>query len=187
LRDALLDAGIEQLGTHGYAATGVAAIAAAASAPKGSFYTHFHSKEAIAIEALARYGQGRRLELLIEPGVPALERIRKHLTHLRNDLAAYEFRRGCMIGNFAAESPAGAPGLITVITSAFTQWRTALIEAIRDGQDNGEIDSRIDAVATAALIIDAWEGAAIRAKALGDPDPVDNVVHSVFDRLLSVP
>jgi TetR/AcrR family transcriptional regulator, transcriptional repressor for nem operon len=184
LREALLDAGFDQLHATGYAATGVAVIASAARAPKGSFYNHFRSKEALAVEVLTRYGQGRRLELLNQPGVPALQRIHNHLAHLRTDLAAHDYRRGCMFGNFAAESPADAPQLTAAVAAAINQWRNMLAEAIRDGQAGSEIADSIEADAAAALIVDAWEGAALRAKAIGESTPVDNVIALVFSRIL---
>ncbi|TFV54960.1 TetR family transcriptional regulator [Mycobacterium sp. PS03-16] len=187
LRDALLDAGFDELHAGGYAGTGVAAIAAAAGAPKGSFYNHFRSKEALAVEVLARYGRQRRLDLLTEPGVPARQRIGNHLDHLRADLAAHGFRRGCMYGNFAAEAPADAPEVTAAVAAALERWRTALAGTIRDGQQAGEIDAGLDAGAAAQLIVDAWEGAALRAKTTGDSAPVDNVAALVSDRILSVP
>ena len=184
LRDALLDAGFDELSAGGYAATGVATIAAAAGAPKGSFYNHFHSKEALALEVLSRYGEGRRLELLTEPGVPALQRIRSHLAHLKADLAAHDYRRGCMFGNFAAEAPSGAPALTAAVAAAMNSWHSALSEAIRDGQQAGEISRDVEADGAAELIVDSWEGAALRAKLTGDGAPVDKVVRLIFERIL---
>jgi TetR/AcrR family transcriptional repressor of nem operon len=182
----LLDAGFDELHAGGYVGTGVAAIAAAAHAPKGSFYNHFRSKEALAVEVLARYGQGRRLDLLDQPGVPALRRIRDHLDHLRADLAAHGYRRGCMYGNFAAEAPTDAPEVTAAVTAALVRWAARLAATIRDGQQAGDIGTDIDADAAAQLIVDAWEGAALRAKAAGDGAPIDNVSALVFDRILSV-
>ncbi|MBX9396731.1 TetR/AcrR family transcriptional regulator [Streptomyces sp. TRM72054] len=52
--------------SRGYAATGVKDITDAAGAPKGSFYNHFKSKE-----ALDRYGATRRKRpSRIQPGLP---------------------------------------------------------------------------------------------------------------------
>lgn len=185
LRDALLDAGADVLGIAGYTATGVAAIAAAAGAPKGSFYNHFPSKEALAVEVLNRYGQGRRLDLLDETGVPAVQRIRNHLQHLKTDLAAHDYRRGCMFGNFAAESPDTAPELSAAVAAALDNWRRALARAIRDGQGHGEIPD-FDADAAAAMIVDSWEGAALRAKLADSGHPIENVMELVFGRILGV-
>ncbi|MDT5334751.1 MAG: TetR/AcrR family transcriptional regulator, transcriptional repressor for nem operon [Mycobacterium sp.] len=186
LRDALLDAGFEQLYAGGYAATGVATIAAAANAPKGSFYNHFRSKEALAVEVLGRYGQGRRLELLGEPGVSAVQRIRNHLDHMRDDLAEHGYRRGCMFGNFAAEAPTGAPEVTALVSAALSRWRSLLAAAIGDGQRAGDIADDVDPDSAAQIIIDAWEGAAMRAKVIGASTPIDNVNDLVFSRILSV-
>ena len=187
LRDALLDAAFDQLHAGGYSATGVAAIAAAAHAPKGSFYNHFRSKEALTIEVLERYGRTRRLDLLADDAVTPTQRIRNHLAHLRQDLAAHDYRRGCMFGNFAAENPAVAPTVTATVAASFDAWRGALAEAIRAGQAAGEFDTGIDPVNAAELIVDAWEGAALRAKGLGDGAPVDNVIEFVFGRVLVPP
>lgn len=185
LREALLEAGADHLHAAGYSATGVAVIAAAAGAPKGSFYNHFRSKDALAVEVLTRYGQTRRLEMLSEPDVPALERIANHLAHLRSDLADHDYRRGCMFGNIAAESPADAPVLTAAVAEAFVRWRTLLAEAIRSGQRDDEITTGIDADAAAGFIIDAWEGAALRAKALGDGTSVDDAIKFILTRILN--
>ncbi|WP_406424298.1 TetR/AcrR family transcriptional regulator [Streptomyces sp. NBC_00873] len=49
LRENLITAAVEQFHIHGYAAAGVKDITDAAGAPKGSFYNHFESKEALAV------------------------------------------------------------------------------------------------------------------------------------------
>jgi TetR/AcrR family transcriptional repressor of nem operon len=185
LREALLDAGADHLHATGYAATGVAVIAASARAPKGSFYNHFRSKDALAVEVLSRYGQTRGLELLSEPGVPALQRIRNHLAHLRSDLAVHDYRRGCMFGNFAAEAPVGAPALTAAVAAAVDRWRTLLAQTIRSGQSHDEIATDIDADAAAGFVIDAWEGAALRAKVLGDGTPVENATQFILGKILA--
>ena len=48
-----------------------------------------------------------------------------------------------------------------------------------------EITTGIDADAAAGFIIDAWEGAALRAKALGDGAPVDHATQFVLSRFLN--
>ncbi|MDO3638565.1 TetR family transcriptional regulator C-terminal domain-containing protein, partial [Mycolicibacterium arseniciresistens] len=69
---------------------------------------------------------------------------------------------------------------------ALERWRSVLAAAIRDGQQSGEFAPDIDAGAAAELIVDAWEGAALRAKSTGESTPIDNVTALIFDRILSV-
>ena len=56
-REALIDAGIEQLSVHGYHGTGIKQILDDVKVPKGSFYNFFASKEAFVAEVIGHYSQ----------------------------------------------------------------------------------------------------------------------------------
>ena len=80
LREQLLEAGLDTLHRKGFNATSVQDITDAAGAPKGSFYNHFESKEALAAEALRAYvekGRARR-EILRDTKLPPLRRLRRY-------------------------------------------------------------------------------------------------------------
>jgi TetR/AcrR family transcriptional regulator, transcriptional repressor for nem operon len=58
---------------RGFNAVGVQDITDAAGVPKGSFYNHFESKEALGAEVVERYGADEtRREILTDPGVGGL-------------------------------------------------------------------------------------------------------------------
>jgi TetR/AcrR family transcriptional repressor of nem operon len=185
LREALVDAAFNELHANGYAATGVAAIAAAAQAPKGSFYNHFPSKEALAVEVLSRYGQSRRLDMLSDSAASPLQRIRNHVDYLRQDLAVHDYRRGCMLGNFAAEGPVDASAVTDAVAAGLELWRQTLAEAIRQAQDAAEVGRHFDPDAAAQFVVDAWEGAALRAKTAGDRTPIENAIDMIFRQVLT--
>jgi TetR/AcrR family transcriptional repressor of nem operon len=185
LKEAFLDAGMLELHTRGYSATGVSSVAERAGGPKGSFYNHFGSKEDFAVAVIGRYAEGRRLEMLTDPSVPPLDRIRAHFAHLQADLAAHDYARGCMFGNFAAEVAGTNERLRGVVDFAFDRWATLLAGAIDEARTAGEVSTDLDPAATAQLLIDAWEGAALRAKATGNSTPLDNVLALAFTVLLA--
>jgi len=185
LREAFLDAGMLELHTRGYSATGVSSVAARAGGPKGSFYNHFDSKEDFAAAVMGRYGEGRRLDMLADRSVAPLERVRAHFAHLRSDLARHEYARGCMFGNFAAEVAGTNQRLGEIVDTAFGQWVSLLAEAIDEARAAGDIAADVDPAGTAQLLVDAWEGAALRAKAAGSPAPLDNVLAFAFTTLLA--
>src|SRR6516162_778949 len=54
VRERLLDAGLETLHRRGFNGCGVQEITEAAGVPKGSFYNHFESKEAMAAKMAKR-------------------------------------------------------------------------------------------------------------------------------------
>ena len=55
IREALIQAGIEQLSLHGYHGTGIKQILDEVNVPKGSFYNFFASKEAFVAELICHY------------------------------------------------------------------------------------------------------------------------------------
>jgi len=57
VRERLLDAGVEIFHRCGFNGCGVQEITDAAGVPKGSFYNHFASKEALGAAVLDRYWQ----------------------------------------------------------------------------------------------------------------------------------
>ena len=59
VRERLLDAGVEIFHRCGFNGCGVQEITEAAGVPKGSFYNHFASKEALGAAVLDRYWHQR--------------------------------------------------------------------------------------------------------------------------------
>ena len=76
VKDEIVTAAVETLHRKGFNGTSVQDITDAAGAPKGSFYNHFESKEALAAEAVRRYREkGRvRLSILQDAKLPPLFR-----------------------------------------------------------------------------------------------------------------
>ena len=83
-REVLLEAAIACFAQHGYDATGVAEICAAAGMSKGAFYHHFPSKQALFLELLNRWlsdldEQIRAVRASAGTTVKALERMSQML------------------------------------------------------------------------------------------------------------
>lgn len=187
LKAALVDAAEEEFRANGYTATGVATITARASAPKGSFYNHFSSKEELAGVVLDRYAEGRRIGILSDEGRSPLTRIHGHFEHLREDLERSEFSQGCLFGAFAAEITDANRALRSRVRGAFDAWRSALACAIGQAKAAGEVADSVDPVSAADLLVDAWEGAALRARASGTSAPIDNIMTTALRLILPPP
>ncbi|ARB31325.1 TetR/AcrR family transcriptional regulator [Pseudomonas tolaasii] len=71
VRKQLIDAGLETLHLSGFNGCAVQDITRAAGVPKGSFYNHFESKEALALFVLERFWEGgaERRARLLDPSV----------------------------------------------------------------------------------------------------------------------
>src|ERR1700735_3447931 len=106
VRGRLLQAGVATFRSAGFNGCSVQDITEAAGVPKGSFYNHFDSKEALGAAALDHYwtdGACERLQILAEPGRPPLEKLRLYFEQIVADMEKIGFTCGCLLGNLAAE------------------------------------------------------------------------------------
>jgi TetR/AcrR family transcriptional repressor of nem operon len=185
MREEIVDAAIDQFHTYGFNAAGVKDITDAAGVPKGSFYNHFESKEALAVIALERYGSTRRLAELAETSVPALRRLREHFAFLREENESRDYTRGCLIGDFGNEISDHSPVIREAVEASLRTWAAAIAGAIADGQREGTIRASIDPNITARFIIAAWEGSLTTMRAERTSTALDEFFSVVFDSLLA--
>jgi TetR/AcrR family transcriptional repressor of nem operon len=186
LRDALLGAAAAEFHEKGYSATGVAAIAVRAGAPKGSFYNHFPSKDALGVLVVEQYAQTRRTHILLDPGTEPLDALRKHFDYLRADLAQHDYALGCLLGNFAAEVARSGTQVDTAVRDSLTVWLGAIAVPVRRLADQGDLPAGADPDQVARALGSAWEGAALLAKATGNAQPIDDFFAVTFPRTLGL-
>jgi len=173
-REKILDAGLEVFYTNGFHGSGVQDVVDRAGVPKGSFYNHFKSKEALGLEVLETYwsaGNDARSELRAISRAP-LKRIDRHLARLGYD------KNGCLIGNFSAEL-AGIDQFRNRIVELFQSWKTELAACIKDGQQDGTIRDDADAENLAEYVIEGMQGAQLKAKIDQDPAVVERFRNSI--------
>ena len=184
LREKLASSAVETLHSHGFTGCSIQDITEAAGVPKGSFFNHFENKEDLAIDALRRYLEGTRSDLLFEEGVPPLERLKNHFSFLSERLLSYGFERGCMLGLFAAEMSQDYPKMREELRLVFETWCSAVEQVLREAQARGEVDPRYDAGQMARFLVNAWEGATIRLKITRDRSPIDDFMNTAFKAML---
>jgi TetR/AcrR family transcriptional repressor of nem operon len=186
-RAPLIEQGVELVHRDGFASSGVAAIAAAAGAPKGSFYNHFASKDAFGVAVLDHYFAGVRTALkatIDAPGRPPLARVRAYFALLRELAAADGYARGCLIGNLSAEVAPSSAAMRAHLGALVVEWTDAIARAIAEAQAGGDVRSPAAARTLAALLLDAWQGALLRAKVERSPAPLDAFLDVLLPSLL---
>jgi TetR/AcrR family transcriptional repressor of nem operon len=110
VHDKLLNAAFKCFIAQGYKGTTIEDIAGTARVFKGSFYNHFKSKEALAIEVVNRYEHGVTASLSLQGPPSPLQRLRKHFESLAAVFEESDYRHGCLMNNFSAEiSHTGKP------------------------------------------------------------------------------
>lgn len=184
VREEIVEAAVDEFHARGFNAAGVKIITDAAGVPKGSFYNHFESKEALAVVALERYAAGRGLEALADRTVDPLLRLRRHFELLRREMEDSRFTRGCMFGNFGTEIVDHSGTVRTAVQRGMKRWSASIAQVLTEAVRAGEIDAGIDPKETALFILSAWQGALIMARAARSGAAFDGFFSQVFDRLL---
>jgi TetR/AcrR family transcriptional regulator, transcriptional repressor for nem operon len=185
VREQILQAGMKCLTERGFNAVGVQDITDAAGVPKGSFYNHFESKEALGAEIVARYGDNEtRREILKNPNVPPLQRLRRHFERISALFEDSHFTRNCILGGFSSELANQSEPIRENLRKLYAQWTKDLETVIAEAQQKGDIANKTKAMEIAALLLDGYEGALLRARVERSRKPFDRFMKFVFGQIL---
>lgn len=184
MREAIVGAAVEQFHSRGFNAAGVKDITDAAGVPKGSFYNHFASKEALAVVALERYGTTRRIAELRDESVDPLVRLRAHFEFLRDEQVDFGFSHGCLVGDFATEIADHSDIIRAAVLQGFENWGDALAAAVAQAQETGQVAAGLDARELAKFMLDAWEGTLLSARTARSAKAFTSFFDIVFGVLL---
>ncbi len=188
VRERLLDAGLDTLHRRGFNGCGVQEITETAGVPKGSFYNHFESKEALGAAVVERYWQqraGTLLRLLVKADVRPRERLCRYFAAMAANMAKRAYTGGCLIGNLGTELSDQSELVRGGLAAVFAGWTEAVESCIREGQREGEIRADCDAAVLASFLINAWEGAVLRAKVEKNGTPFEEFHQVVFGKLFT--
>jgi TetR/AcrR family transcriptional regulator, transcriptional repressor for nem operon len=186
-RDHLLQVGLRQIHSMGYAATGVKEILDEAAVPKGSFYHYFPSKEAFAKEVLELYARGeseRAAKILSDGKAAPLKRLRRYFDELIVIYGPTANISGCLIGNLSLEMADHSDSIQSVLHQSFANWQTAIAAILQEAIDRGDLAKSTKPKELASFLLNSYEGAILRSKADRSSKPVENFLHFAFNVLL---
>jgi TetR/AcrR family transcriptional regulator, transcriptional repressor for nem operon len=185
-REQIVKAGLKCLLERGYNGVGVQDITATAGVPKGSFYNHFDSKEALGAVIVERYGaDSTRREILTDTSNAPLQRLRRHFERLNAIFTDAKFERGCILGNFSAELSGQSDLIRAGLRDLYGRWTGDLESAIGDAQERGDVTNKTAAADIAAFLLDAYEGALLRARVERTSRPFERFMQLAFGQILT--
>ncbi|KAF5033263.1 Transcriptional regulator AcuR [anaerobic digester metagenome] len=187
-RRAILDAGAELVHRKGFNNTGIKEILDLAQVPKGSFYFYFPSKEEFGLALIDHYREVRTpalAQVLRDPDVPPLDRLRRFFELARQRYQEWGFERGCPFGNLAQEMCDLSPAMCGKLREVLGGLSRGMGDVLNEAAARGELAPGLEPYETAAFVMDAWEGAVLRMKAEKNVQPLLRLEHMVFARLLA--
>lgn len=178
----LLQQGMTMLLERGYNDLGIAALLEATGIPKGSFYHHFKSKEDFGLQAIDFYMQEVHAGLdqtLGDATVPPLTRVRAFF-----ELSAEKYRTegylGCLLGGLGQELSGVSEAFRRKVEWCFSEIARRIAGCLDDAVRQGDLPSNTDTRAMAELLVNCWEGAALRTRLRRDPAPLRDMLDFYF-------
>ncbi len=186
-RSALIAAGMRDMLLGGYDSVGIAGVLSRTGVPKGSFYHYFDSKESFGcaiVEAYAEKWRATRQATFGRADLEPLERLDAHFLELEEDVMAQEGMGGCLLGNLSQLMASRSAVLRRAIETAFQEWQEDMVGLLETAQSAGDLPSTSDPEQIAALVIEAYEGALMRAKSQASLVPLKRFREITLKRLL---
>lgn len=184
----LIEAGLRMLLQHGYNDLGIQALLEATQIPKGSFYHHFKDKEDFALQVIDTYMSQVHLVLddcLADRTRTPLARVRHFFEQVRRSYQG-EGYMGCLLGGLGQELSGISDVFRRKIEHCFSAIAKRIAICLEEARRVGEIPSDSNVRAIANLIVDCWEGAALRSRLRRSPASLNAMLDFCF-RSLATP
>lgn len=174
----LIGAGLRMLLEQGYNSLGIQALLDATDTPKGSFYHHFKDKEDFALTVVDAYiaEVHTTLDACVHDRSRApLDRIRRFF-----ELTEQSYRKdgymGCLMGGLGQELSGVSEVFRVKIEWCFSSIADRLALCLEEAKLQGDLAANCDIQQMANLLVDCWEGAALRSRLRRDPAPLTTML-----------
>jgi TetR/AcrR family transcriptional repressor of nem operon len=182
LRSNIVESALVEFHARGFHNCSVEDITRAAGVPKGSFYNHFASKDALAVEALQQYQARSVWRTTDDAELPPLTRLRNRFSAMRAVLEERGFTRGCLIGNMGTELADLNPEITAEVRNSLDFRSAAATELLSAAQAAGDLAAHHDPGVLGPFLVDAWEGVVLRTKVSKSAQAIDGFF-AVLDQL----
>lgn len=178
----LLDAGMAMLLKQSFHDLGIQELLAATATPKGSFYHHFRDKEDFALQAIGQYMRGVHGALdvcLTDVSRPPLDRVRFFFEKIEQSYRE-EGYLGCFLGGLGQELSGVSEVFRHTIDACLSEIAERIAGCLELAVARGDLPAGIDPRRMASLLVDCWEGAALRSRLRGDAQPLFEMLDFYF-------
>jgi TetR/AcrR family transcriptional repressor of nem operon len=182
----MLESGLAMLLQHGYNDLGIQALLDATATPKGSFYHHFKDKEDFALQVIDEYMRQVHAGLdacLCDEEVPPLDRVRRFF-ETTEKVYRQQGYMGCLLGGLGQELSGVSERFRRKIEECFNEIQRRLANCLEAARVRGEIPADSDTQRMASLLVDCWEGAALRSRLQGSAEPLGAMLDFYFGAAL---
>jgi TetR/AcrR family transcriptional repressor of nem operon len=183
--DVALDRALDVFWTKGYEATSLDDLCEVTGLSRSSLYGAFGSKKNLLLQTVERYAEQRTpnlVETLAQP-IPVRDAFVALANQFIAQIVAGPGRRGCYLGNCAAELPRGERAALAKVRDGLAGTETIFGDALRRAKARGELAQDADPTALARFLTAAFQGLRLIGKVNPDRDTLTDIATTMLQCL----
>lgn len=180
--DAALEAAMQTFWARGYGATSVDELCDSTGLGRSSFYAAFGDKREVYLRALDRYEQraATRLAEALSARLPIRKALSAFLDRIVGEIVSGPGRRGCFIGNCAAELPRGDREAASQVRRSLDRVEKVFREAFARASARGEINGGSDVTALSRFFTAGIQGLRLVGKANPERKALEDIARTML-------
>jgi TetR/AcrR family transcriptional repressor of nem operon len=183
--DTALDRAMEVFWSKGYEATSLDDLCEVTGLSRSSLYAAFGSKRSLLLRSVDRYVEQRNpriAEILARP-VPVRDAFAALARQFIDQIVAGPGRRGCFLGNCAAELPRGDRAALARVRAGLKATEATFRQALAQGRSRGELPPGADVDALARFLAAAFQGLRLVGKVNPDRAALEAIAATMLQCL----
>jgi|SRR5579862_179256 len=175
--DRALESAMEVFWAKGYEATSLDDLCAATGLSRSSLYGTFGDKRDLLLRSLERYSErgSARIAAALEQAPTLRDGLAQLLNEFIDQIVAGPGRRGCFIGNCAAELARQDREAMMRVRASLARNEGIFAAALARAKEKGELSSEADVEALARFLTSSFQGLRLVGKAQSDRAALEDI------------
>ena len=180
-----LEAAMQLFWRNGYESSSLQQLITSMQLSKSSFYQTFKSKHTLFQNCIKHYELTliKGLKEKLDKSKNGLDFIRGVFDEVTTECADDDSRKGCLLMNTASEFAQHDPKIAKLVSQSLDHFLQIFLNAIKDGQQAGTIDSTKDPVILARYLMSSMSGIKNMVKAGADAHEIRQINSIVLSNL----
>ena len=180
--DAALECAMDVFWTKGYEATSLDDLCEATGLSRSSLYSTFESKRNILMRSVDRYVERRssNIATILARPLPVRAVFAALLAEFIDQIIAGSGRRGCFLGNCAAELPRGDRAVMARVRQGLACNEAIFRDALARAKARGELQPTTDVDALARFLTAGIQGLRLVGKVNPDRGTLDDIAKTML-------
>jgi len=172
-----LELAMQAFWAKGYEATSLDDLCTATGLGRSSLYATFGDKQSLYLSALEHYESAAvvRIAAAISSRKSPLDGISSFINRIIEDIVAGPGRRGCFIGNCAAELARQDHTVASHVRQSMDRIQNTFRNGLAQARDEGQLPKNADVDALAAFLMSAIQGLRLVGKANPDRAVLEDI------------